>query len=88
VRQTAAALALALLAGFGALAPSSVPAVAAAGFGPKVVLIVGATHSVTPTYRADADAVYAEAMKYTPNVVKVYSPNATWAAVKAAVAGA
>jgi flagellar hook assembly protein FlgD len=88
LRQTAAALALALMAGFGALAPSAVPAVAAAGFGPKVVLIVGATHSVTPSYRADADAVYAEAIKYTPNVVKVYSPNATWAAVKAAVAGA
>ena len=88
LRQTAAALALALLAGFGALAPSAVPAAAAAVSGPKVVLIVGATHSVTPSYRADADAVYAEAIKYTPNVVKVYSPNATWAAVKSAVAGA
>ena len=31
---------------------------------------------------------YAEAIKYTPNVVKVYSPNATWAKVKAAVVGA
>ena len=27
-------------------------------------------------------------IKYTPNVVKVYSPNATWAKVKAAVVGA
>ena len=31
---------------------------------------------------------YAEARKYTSNVVKVYSPNATWAKVKAAVVGA
>jgi flagellar hook assembly protein FlgD len=88
VRQTAAALVLALLAGFGALAPNAVPAVAAAVSGPKVVLIVGATHGTTPLYRSDMDAVYAEAIKYTPNVVKVYSPNATWAALKAAVAGA
>ena len=29
-----------------------------------------------------------EAIKYTPNVVKVYSPNATWDAVKAAAQGA
>jgi len=52
------------------------------------VIIVGATHSATPGYRTDADVIYAEARKYTPNVVKVYSPNATWAAVKAAVVGA
>ena len=88
LRQTAAALVLTLLAAFGSLAPSAVPSVAAAVSGPKVVLIVGATHSVTPSYRSDADAVYAEAIKYTPNVVKIYSPNATWAAVKSAVAGA
>jgi flagellar hook assembly protein FlgD len=88
LRQTAAALVLTFLAGFGALAPSAVPAVAAAVSGPKVVLIVGATHGTTPEYRSDANAVYAEAIKYTPNVVKVYSPNATWSAVKAAVAGA
>ena len=31
---------------------------------------------------------YAEARKYTTNVVKVYSPNATWSKVKAATAGA
>lgn len=87
LRQTIAALTLALMAGFGALAPNAVPA-AAAATGPKVVIIVGATHSVTPTYRTYADSVYAEAIKYTQNVVKVYSPYATWSAVKAAVAGA
>ena len=55
---------------------------------PKVVIIVGATHGATAGYRADADVAYAEARKYTSNVVKVYSPNATWAKVKAAVVGA
>jgi flagellar hook assembly protein FlgD len=88
LRQTVAALTLTLLAGFGALAPGAVAPVAAAGFGPRIVLIVGATHGATASYRSDADAVYAEAIKYTSNVVKVYSPNATWSAVKAAVAGA
>ena len=52
------------------------------------MIIVGATQGATAGYRADADVAYAEAKKYTPNVVKVYSPNATWAKVKAAVVGA
>ena len=60
----------------------------AAADGPKVAIIVGATHKVTPKYRAYADEIYAEAIKYTPNVVRVYSPNATWKRVKAAVNGA
>src|SRR4029078_2911982 len=55
---------------------------------PKVVIIVGATHGTTPEYRRSADVAYAEALRYTPNVVRVYSPNATWSRVKAAVAGA
>jgi len=54
----------------------------------KVVVIVGPTGSVTSTYRSEADAFASEALKYTPNVVKVYSPNATWAAVSAAMQGA
>jgi hypothetical protein len=84
LRKTVAALALVLVAALGV----AVPSVAAATGDPKVVIIVGATHAATPGYRTDADVAYAEAIKYTPNVVKVYSPNATWAAVKAAVAGA
>ncbi len=55
---------------------------------PKVVIIVGATEGTTSTYRSYADVEYATALKYTPNVVRIYSPNATWAAVQAAVAGA
>ncbi|HEX7347830.1 MAG TPA: FlgD immunoglobulin-like domain containing protein [Candidatus Limnocylindrales bacterium] len=54
----------------------------------KVVIVVGATHGATAKYRSYADAAYAEAIKHTPNVVKVYSPNATWSKVKSAAVGA
>ena len=84
MRKSAVALALVLIASLGIIVPS----VSAASGDPKVVIIVGATHGATAGYRADADQAYAEAIKYTPNVVKVYSPNATWAKVKAAVVGA
>ncbi len=60
----------------------------AAADSPKVAIIVGATGGTTPSYRRDADEIYAEAIKYTPNVVRIYSPNATWKRVKAAVNGA
>jgi hypothetical protein len=54
----------------------------------KVVIIVGPTGGQTDDYRSRGDsyAVTAEAAGAT--VVKVYSPNATWANVKAAVDGA
>ena len=42
--------------------------------GPKVVIVVGATHCGDVHLPLDADAAYAEALKYTTNVVKVYSP--------------
>jgi len=61
------------------------PAAAAA---PKVVIVVGATHEYTDSYRDDADLFAAEALKYTPNVVKVYSPNAPWWKVRNAAQGA
>ena len=83
MRKSAVALVLVLLASFGAIVPSTASAAE-----PKVVIIVGATHGATERYRANADRAYAEAIKYTSNVVKVYSPNATWSRVKAAVAGA
>ena len=84
MRKTAAAIAVALLVSLGL----AVPSVGAAVGDPKVVIIVGATHGATAGYRADADRAYAEAIKYTSNVVKVYSPYATWSRVKAAVVGA
>jgi len=86
LRRLAAAGLLALVAALGAFAPvvSAATYVSAA----KVVIIVGATEGATSTYRSYADQAYAEAIKYTPNVTKIYSPNATWTRVKAATAGA
>jgi hypothetical protein len=95
VAALAAILALAPLVGVPALAASTTPQAAvtadagsAAATGPKVVIVVGATHEATDSYRSYANQMYAEAIKYTPNVVKVYSPNATWKNVKAAAQGA
>ena len=83
-----AVLLLALTAVTGALSAPA-PARAAAAHSPaKVVIVVGATHGATASYRRYADAAYAEAIKYTPNVVKVYSPNATWSRVRSAAIGA
>jgi len=88
LHRIAVVLAALLVGGVGVLAPSGATIAIAATANPKVVIIVGATGSATPTYRAYGDQLYAEAIKYTPNVVKVYSPNATWSRVKAAVNGA
>jgi flagellar hook assembly protein FlgD len=54
----------------------------------KVVVIVGPVGASTSHYKADANAIAAEARRYTSNVVKVYTPNATWSKVKAAAQGA
>ena len=65
-------------------APVAVRAAAA----PKVVIIVGPTGSVTSSYRSQGDQIAATSAADGATVVKVYSPNATWANVKAAVNGA
>jgi flagellar hook assembly protein FlgD len=84
LRKTAVSLALILVATL----LVAVPTVSAVSGGAKVVIIVGATEGTTASYRRAADEAYATAIQYTPDVVKVYSPNATWARVKAAVTGA
>ena len=87
MRRPLAIVMLVLAGTFAALGGAPVARAATARTPAKVVIIVGATHGTTPTYRTYADAAYAEAIKYTPNVVKVYSPNATWSKVKAAAVG-
>ena len=88
-RQSLLALALIPAIAIGFIGPSAATVRAAAASTPaKVVIVVGATHGATATYRSYADAAYAEAIRYTSNVVKVYSPNATWSKVKAAAVGA
>ena len=82
----AAAIAAAVLTGTLPGAPAPPPASAATA--PKVAVIVGPVSGSTAGYIRDADAAANEALKYTPNVVKVYSPNATWEAAKAAMQGA
>ena len=84
MRNLAVSIAIALVAAIGVVGPAAAVQTSAA----KVVIIVGATHGATAGYRDKADAAYAEAIKYTAKVTKVYSPNATWSKVKAATAGA
>jgi hypothetical protein len=76
-------LALALLFG---VAPFAQPGVRAAT--PRVAIIVGPVGSLTDLYRADAENAAAAARLFTDDVVTVYSPDATWAAAKAAMQGA
>ena len=63
-------------------------AAAAPPANPKVVIIVGPVAGSTSSYRSDAEAAAVEAAKYTTNVVRIYSPTATWAKVQAALQGA
>jgi flagellar hook assembly protein FlgD len=84
LRNLAAALAIALVTALGIASPAAAVQTSTA----KVVIVVGATHGATAGYRSNADAAYAEAIKYTSHVTKVYSPSATWTKVKAAAKGA
>jgi hypothetical protein len=68
--------------------PAAARASVADGAPAKVVLIVGPAGGATPYYKRLADETAAAAAAYTSNVVKVYSPDATWPAVKAALQGA
>lgn len=72
----------------GLLATGTQQSTVAAAGGAKVAIIVGPNGSKTAENRDRANAAAREALLYTSNVVKVYSPNATWARVKAAISGA
>ena len=85
MRKLAFALAVGLLLPAGLATPGNA---AAASPQDKVVIVVGAVQGTTSSYRADGDNIAAVFARYTSNVVKVYSPNATWANVQAAAAGA
>jgi hypothetical protein len=79
-------ISLLALAMVGALGPG--PVAAASKAAPKVVLIVGPAGAATDSYRRLADQAASAAAKFTPNVVRVYSPDATWTAVRQALQGA
>jgi flagellar hook assembly protein FlgD len=80
------ALVAVLAALFVVLALPATPVAAASGA--KVVVVVGPVGDHTAHYKADANDIVTEAKKYTSNVVKLFTPNATWAKVKAAAQGA
>ncbi len=65
-----------------------VPRVSAATPDPKVVVIVGPVGDHNAHYKDDANAIVDEAKKYTSNVVRIFTPNATWARVKRLAQGA
>jgi flagellar hook assembly protein FlgD len=54
----------------------------------KVVIVVGPVGASTSHYKSDASDIAAEARRYTANVVRLTTPTATWARVKAAAQGA
>ncbi len=87
VRRLGSVVSALLLAGVLASAGVVAP-VAAASAVPKVVFVVGPAGAATDHYRGEARAAAAVARRYTPDVTEIYSPNATWPAVKAALQGA
>jgi hypothetical protein len=60
----------------------------AAGPVPRVAIVVGPVGGTTPYYKGLADQAASAARKAGAQVVKVYSPNATWPAVQEALTGA
>jgi hypothetical protein len=71
----------------GLLAPAVSAASPATGVA-KVVVIVGPAGAATARYRSEARQAASLARRYTKDVTEIYSPNATWPAVKAALQGA
>ncbi len=82
-RATIVATLVGVLSITGAVAP-----VLAATPVPKVALIVGPVGSLTSSFRAAANAAARVATAAGAEVVKVYSPDATWPAVERATDGA
>ena len=54
----------------------------------RVVIIVGPSGAATDRYRAQARDAATVARRYTADVTELYSPNATWPAVRHALQGA
>ena len=73
---------------FATVAILGAPAEPAAAAGEKVAIIVGPVGSLSDQYRTMANKVATAATAAGAIVVKAYSPNATWAKVRDAVAGA
>ena len=81
-RGFAVALLIGVLAALGAVAPA-----AASMRVPRVVLVVGPGRVADGGVSAAGERCSAEAIEAGADVTRVYSPNATWPAVKRALAG-
>jgi hypothetical protein len=71
-----------------AVAATYAPAPASAARDAKVVLVVGPTGEATAAYRAIAEEAATAAAAMGSRVVRMYSPYATWPAVREALRGA
>jgi hypothetical protein len=69
-------------------ASAALPGVALGAPAPNVVVVVGPVGEATGRYLARGEAAAREAERFTPNVVRVFTPEATWPAVKRAMQGA
>lgn len=85
MRKLLGALSLAWLIGLGIAVPAASASTLSTA---KVVIIVGPVAGSTASYEADANNAAATARLYSSNVVTIYTPHATWAAVYAAMRGA
>jgi len=86
MRRLTLAFAVAMLVATTGLFATAAPTAAASNA--KVVIVVGAVGSNTAGWINGANQAADTFAQYTSNVTKIYSPNATWAAVKAAAVGA
>ncbi len=87
-RVLVAAFASLLIAGLVVPVAAAAPPAGQGTAVPKVVVIVGPAGAATNRYRTEARAAAALARQYTPDVTELYSPDATWPAVKEALQGA
>ncbi len=85
MRRFASALVALLLLG-GMVTPGAVSA--APRDGPKVVVIVGPVGDLTERYLTRGEAAAREAERFTNDVTRVFTPDATWPAVRQALQGA
>ena len=86
VRTTVIAALVVVTTALGGAVP--VGPVAARSPGPRVAVIVGPVGSLTDTYRARGERAAAAAERAGADVIRVFSPNATWPAARRAMDGA
>jgi hypothetical protein len=82
------ALSLAFLIAISVAVPAASASASTALSTVKVVIVVGPVAGATSSYESDANYASNAARQFSSNVITIYTPNATWAAVSAALQGA